>query len=477
MLNEKLVEKSSPSPETTSTGSYGWRHIVIFIGTFLSYVSLHAARQAFANVKPYMEDSYKCTNLFLGSLDTTFMLCYAAGLYISGMIGDRVNASYALSCGLLLTGGLVSIFGTLHSWNITCVRHGLSMAIFYIVWVFNGFVQSMGWPTSVKIMGNWFGQGHSGFIFGLWSANACVGNLVGTVMVNYVHGQSWGSIPWMFYVPSFFLVLVALLVLMFVKSAPPQKQGRSNSSQILSGEGAQEGKSEQQVVTFCEAWKIRNVLIYALSYASFKSVNYTMFFWLPLLLKQKPSIDFSDALSNQVSMLYNWGGILGGWICGILADHVGRFGPPTTILGFMSVAPIFFLSLPNISKTAIQMTVFISGVLVGGPCNLISSAITADLSRNDKLSGNKQSLSTITGIIDGTASIGAALTQGAIGYFSDSVGWTTCLWILSLLTLLGSVLITPNAIREISELRRERKQKLEEGAITQRNHLLGESAR
>jgi len=267
----------------------------------------------------------------------------------------------------------------------------------------------------------------------------------------------------MFYVPSFFLGFVALLVLIFVKSAPPENQERGYSYQIPGVVDPQEGKSDAQVVTFCEAWRVPNVLVYALAYASFKSVNYTMFFWLPLLLKQKPSIDFSDSLSNQVSMLYNWGGILGGWVCGILADYVGRFGPPTTILGFMSVVPIFLLSLPDLSEMAIEVTIFIAGVLVGGPCNLISSAITADLARNDKVSGSKESLSTITGIIDGTASIGAALTQGVIGYFSDSVGWTTCLWILSVLTLLGSVLITPNAIREMSELRQERNQRLRKG--------------
>ena len=34
-------------------------------------------------------------------------------------------------------------------------------------------------------MGNWFGESnHSGFIFGIWSANACVGNLIGAQFVN-----------------------------------------------------------------------------------------------------------------------------------------------------------------------------------------------------------------------------------------------------------------------------------------------------
>lgn len=42
---------------------------------------------------------------------------------------------------------------------------------------------------------------------------------------------------------------------------------------------------------------------------------------------------------------------------------------------------------------------------------MISSAISADLGRQDALRGSKEALATVTGIVDGTGSIGAAAGQ------------------------------------------------------------------
>lgn len=49
-----------------------------------------------------------------------------------------------------------------------------------------------------------------------------------------------------------------------------------------------------------------------------------------------------------------------------------------------------------------------TGFFIGGPSNMISSAISADLGRQDALRGSQEALATVTGIVDGTGSIGAA---------------------------------------------------------------------
>ena len=53
-----------------------------------------------------------------------------------------------------------------------------------------------------------------------------------------------------------------------------------------------------------------------------------------------------------------------------------------------------------------------TGIFIGGPANMISAAITADLGRQEAiLASNAQALSTVTGIVDGTGSFGAAIGQ------------------------------------------------------------------
>jgi OPA family glycerol-3-phosphate transporter-like MFS transporter 3 len=51
------------------------------------------------------------------------------------------------------------------------------------------------------------------------------------------------------------------------------------------------------------------------------------------------------------------------------------------------------------------------GFFIGGPANLISGAISTDLGRSPTIAGNAKALSTVTGVVDGTGSVGAALGQ------------------------------------------------------------------
>ena len=63
------------------------------------------------------------------------------------------------------------------------------------------------------------------------------------------------------------------------------------------------------------------------------------------------------------------------------------------------------------SKTLNGVFMTITGALIGGPANMISAAITADLGRQEVLAASDQALSTVTGIVDGTGSFGAAIGQ------------------------------------------------------------------
>jgi len=53
-------------------------------------------------------------------------------------------------------------------------------------------------------MGNWFGIKGRGFIMGIWSANASVGNIIGAFMVNAFLGYGF---PFSFLFVSLFLLL------------------------------------------------------------------------------------------------------------------------------------------------------------------------------------------------------------------------------------------------------------------------------
>jgi OPA family glycerol-3-phosphate transporter-like MFS transporter 3 len=65
----------------------------------------------------------------------------------------------------------------------------------------------------------------------------------------------------------------------------------------------------------------------------------------------------------------------------------------------------------------------VTGAFIGGPANMISAAITADLGRQDVLAASDQALSTVTGIVDGTGSFGAAIGQVLIPLIEKHYDW------------------------------------------------------
>ncbi|KAK3700540.1 hypothetical protein QZH41_009195, partial [Actinostola sp. cb2023] len=155
------------------------------------YAFFHATRKAFSNIKdtlrkewtPYnetnpLEPATKSAALFLGAMDTTFLATYAIGLFISGILGDRFDLRKVLSLGMCMSAVMVFMFGCVSKWlgvyNIW--YYGIFMAL-------NGFCQSAGWPSSVAVMGNWFGKSSRGLVFGVWSACASVGNIIGSFEV------------------------------------------------------------------------------------------------------------------------------------------------------------------------------------------------------------------------------------------------------------------------------------------------------
>lgn len=65
----------------------------------------------------------------------------------------------------------------------------------------------------------------------------------------------------------------------------------------------------------------------------------------------------------------------------------------------------------------------VAGFFVGGAANIISATITADLGQQEALKGSKEGLATVTGIVDGTGSVGAAIGQLLVPVIQTKFNW------------------------------------------------------
>ena len=172
-----------------------------------SYALVHANRKSFSNVKVLVAEDWSpsaswnssrvrsppeiwtdnrffdssndpALKTFLGVLDTAFMVVYALSLYAGGSLGDRIDLRILLCGSMACTCFFTVMFACVADWI------GLYSIYWYVTfWILNGISQGPIWPCIVAIMGNWFGKSNRGLIFGLWSSNSSVGNIIGSLIV------------------------------------------------------------------------------------------------------------------------------------------------------------------------------------------------------------------------------------------------------------------------------------------------------
>merc|ERR1712160_21537 len=201
-------------------------------------------------------------------------------------------------------------------------------------------------------------------------------------------------------------------------------------------------------ITFVNALKIPIVANFCLSFGFFKLTNYVLFFWLPFFLEK----NFDPVTANLIAALYSVGMMPGGIIVGVVSDLFG--GRRASVIGVFMCCLIVFLGIfskysEDLGATSLLVMLGIMGILVGGPNNIITSAVAADLASHPSVRGSNKSLGTVTGLINGCGAITASIGLLAVGPLQDTYGWSSVWLFLIGCTSVGTLLMTPKIYAEL----------------------------
>ena len=94
-----------------------------------------------------------------------------------------------------------------------------------------------------------------------------------------------------------------------------------------------------------------------------------------------------------------------------------------------------------------------AGILVNGPYALITTSVSAELGQHNSLEGNSKALATVTAIIDGTGSVGAAIGPLLAGMISSS-GWQNVFTMLIISDVIAMLLLVRLVVKEFHKLKR-----------------------
>uniref|UniRef100_A0A671M8C6 Glycerol-3-phosphate transporter-like n=1 Tax=Sinocyclocheilus anshuiensis TaxID=1608454 RepID=A0A671M8C6_9TELE len=409
--------------------------------------------------KPFDRNNYK---QLLGAMDYSFLCAYAIGMYLSGIIGERLPIRLYLTVGMLTSGLFTCLFGLGYIYDI----HSLGFYIF--VQVANGLVQTTGWPSVVTCIGNWFGKGRRGLIMGLWNSHTSVGNILGSLIAGYYVSSNWGL---SFIVPGVIIAAMGVICFLFLiehpndlRIASTQSSASSNQvsppfiywdTELLLGQESigvcvpvqqvvvVKSEAEPSAISFMGALRIPGVVEFSLCLLFAKLVSYTFLFWLPLYITKTAHLDAKKA--GDLSTLFDVGGIVGGILAGVLSDKLGKRATTCAVMLLLAAPTLYGFSM--MSQFGLGPTIgmlLVCGGLVNGPYALITTAVSADLGTHKSLKGNARALSTVTAIIDGTGSVGAAVGPLLAGLLSAR-GWDQVFYMLMTADFLALLVTCANS--------------------------------
>merc|ERR1719318_407651 len=377
---------------------------------------------------------------------------------------------------MILSGVSTWLFGFSYTVGIHSLWYLLA------VQVVTGMFQATGWPGVVSVMANWFGKGRRGLIMGLWNSHTSLGNILGSLVAGAFVNYNWGL---SFTVPGLIIAGVGFLLFIFLVPKPSdvglaesasraeveETDPENENSPLMDNKSPDDSEeppfgrvqvvSEERAIGFLGALKIPGVVEFSLCLFFSKLVSYTFLYWLPNYIHSTSGVDAEE--SAVLSTIFDLGGIVGGTIAGLVSDNTGNPASTCAVMLIMAIPTMFMYEglvtrwcpIPADHGRPIHSSCFpwnillplITGTLVNGPYALITTAVSAELGQHPSLRGSGKALATVTAIIDGTGSIGAAIGPFLAGALSGD--WSNVFYMLMLADVFALILLTRLVRQEV----------------------------
>ncbi|KAH9423659.1 hypothetical protein DERP_005239 [Dermatophagoides pteronyssinus] len=405
-INEKLVSKIIIDNNGDPKRRLFQHRLLILIITFIIYSTYHISRKSMSVVKSKLFIDVNSTENWspfegqygksmLSMMDALYWGNYAVFMFFTGYFAERSDLRYFISGSLILCGIMCIILGLSHQLKIH------SETFFIIMECLNGIVQTTGWPTVVAIVGVWFGNRKKGLILGIWNLHTSFGNILGLVIAGAFVDIDWG---FSFIIPGLICIVVAILSIDNEQKTTTTTliESQSSLNHLDKNNNNNNPNDNEKAISFWKALLIPGVIEFAFCLAFTKSVSYIFLNWLPKFLEENDHL--SSSSSAYQSIMFDIGGMIGSIIVGLLADRTNSSG------------------IISISKAMNFLLQFIAGFFINGPYALITTAVSANLACKVP---SKSAMATVSAIIDGTGSIGAAIGPAITGPLADKFGWNS----------------------------------------------------
>ncbi len=399
-------------PEHKIDSHYKFMRWQVFMGIFIGYAGYYLVRKNFSLVMPdLIEQGY--TKGQLGIVVAAVSISYGLSKFIMAGISDRSNARVFLSLGLLLSGLVMFGFGTIPLLTS-------SVAVMFAVMFINGWFQGMGWPPCGRVMVHWFSTRERGTKMSIWNvAHNIGGGLIGPLAIAGV--AIFGDWQSKLYFPALLAIGVSMITYLLVRDTP-QSCGLPNIEAYKNDYPRDYDESHEQELStkeifFTYVFKNKLLWLIAIANAMIYLVRYGVLDWAPTYLHEVKHFDLDE--TGWAYFLYEWAGIPGTLLCGVISDKIfkGRRAPTIIIYMLLVMVAVFVYWKNPPGHVMIDNFALIAiGFLIYGPVMLIGVQ-ALDLVPK-KAAGTAAGLTGLFGYLGG-----ALFANIVIGFIAEHMGW------------------------------------------------------
>ncbi len=386
----------------------------VFLGIFFGYAGYYLVRKNFTLAMPSLIAEYGYSKGELGIALSAVSIAYGLSKFLMGSVSDRSNPRYFLTAGLLVSAGIMFIFG-FTNWAFE------SISVIFVLLFLNGWFQGMGWPACGRTMVHWFSSNERGRTVSIWNvAHNVGGGLIGPL---FILGLAWFNQDWhsAFYVPAAVATFVAIFVFLTMKDTPqscglpPIDEYRNDYPPDY--DESHEGEFTAKEIFF--KYVLNNKLLWyiAIANAFVYLIRYGVLDWAPTYLTEVK--DFSLDKSSWAYFLYEWAGIPGTLLCGWISDKWfnGKRAPAAILYMVLVLVAVIIYWFNPAGNPAIDMMALVAiGFLIYGPVMLIGLHALELVPK--KAAGTAAGLTGLFGYLGG-----ALVANIVLGFTVDYFGW------------------------------------------------------
>jgi MFS transporter, OPA family, glycerol-3-phosphate transporter len=442
------------------TPEFRHRRTVNWLSLGILYAFFYATRYNYTAVAPTLADILGWKNTDLGVFETMMPLVYGIAVVLNGPFADRIGGKKAFLAGAIGVAIMNFIFGlasfaivTPAVWEGTgmarhvitpaVLNHGLSggmlLTLMAVVWGINGYFQSFGALSIVKVNSQWFHVRERGTFAGVFGVLIRLGLLLAFQGVPLI----LLAFPWQyaFWIPGLCVAVVFLVNLKWMENSPKEAGlGEFDTGEEVSP--TDERPSVKEIVS--KVFASRAMWMIALGSMMIGFVRRSVVdAWWP-----KYFVDFHGANKSMFAtylpyIIATWGiaiaGILGGFAFGIASDR--KFGgrrAPVIAFGFIGMAIVlaFFTmsDMLNWGPISAAFSLVALSFCVNGAHGMIGGAASMDF-------GGRKAAATAAGLFDGMQYLAGAFVGMGVGYITTNWGWGAWHWAPIPFALIGMVLM------------------------------------